>query len=192
VLRNWCSNWGSNSLKGIGRYFKIFPGYLHKELLLQIPLMNHRERTKGDIQKYIISENDPYLSEMVLDVLDTRHGASVKSGYRSKIKGLQALIPWYFIAAVNYVPKRLFRITVIRTPIFVDYQNWLRDYHRDFIIDILNHDNMVTADFFKKDELDAIVRSYLKGDNSLTFFLARLIGLELWLKRIGIGKEVEL
>ena len=188
VLRNWSSNWASNGLKGAGKYFKVFPVFLHKDLLQQISLLNRIERTNGTIQKYIIYMNNSYLANVMLDVVDMRHGATIGNNLSSRIKGLQVLVPWYSRAAVNFVPKRLFKRNIFRTPYFTDYPNWIRNYHKDFLLKILNYEKMVTKELFKKDELEEIILLYIMGDNSLTDFLVRLIGLEIWLK--SISKEI--
>jgi hypothetical protein len=185
VLKQWGSNWASNGFKSAGKYFKIFSAYLNKNLLPQIVLQNRNERINGTIQKYIISKNSSYLTKVKLDSTDIRHGASVNNDIGSRFKDLQAFFPRYSKAAVNYIPKRFFKKSIFKTPYFTDYPNWLRDYHWDFIQDVLNHDKMHAKDLFKKDELKNIIEMFLNKDDSLEPILTRVIGLELWLAGIA-------
>jgi hypothetical protein len=190
VLRTWGSNWTGNAFRAAGKYFKVYSAYLNKDLLPQVVLWERNERINGSMQKCIISKNSPYLTTVKLDTTDIRHGAYFNNGFGSKFKELQATIPHYSKAVLNYFPKRLFRRHILKTPIFTDYPNWLRDYHMDLIYDILSHDKMVTKDMIEREKLNDIIRSFEKGDDSQEQCITRLMGLELWLSQITQSPEV--
>jgi hypothetical protein len=192
VLKNWGSNWAGAAYKGSGKYFKIFSTYLNKDILPQIVLQNRNERMNGSIQKYIISKNNPYLAGVRLDTADIRHGASVNNNIVSKFKDMQAIIPHYSKAAVNYIPKRILRKTIFKTPYFTDYPNWLSDYNMNFIQDVLEHDKMITKNLFKRDKLYEIIQLFFKGDDSLEQIVTRLIGLELWLSECSRNSKIRI
>jgi hypothetical protein len=190
VLKSWGSNWAGNAFKAAGRYFKVYSAYLNKDLLPLVVLQERNERLKGYIQKYIISENNPYLATVKLDTTDIRHGAAVNNKIGSKVRDIQAMIPHYSKAAVNYIPKRLLRRHIFKTPFFTDYPKWLRDYHKDFIIDVLDHEKMYTRDMIKKERLEEIIQLFLNGDDSQEQCITRLMGLELWLLQTTQSPEV--
>lgn len=185
VFRNYCSNWASNSLKSTGKHFKIFAAFLQKDLLQYLPLLSLKEKERGFIQKYIITKNNSYIANLLLDVVDLRHGATVRKNLSARLKEYMTLLPRYFRSAINKISKKLFKLDIFRLPYFTDYASWLRNHHKNFLLEVLSYEKMVTKDFFKKEELEKIVNLFLNGDNSLAEFIVRLISLEIWLKRVS-------
>ena len=185
VFKNYSSNWASNILKLTGKYFKIFSAYLHKDLLQEIPHMKLEEKIDGNIQKYIIIKNNYYLSNVPLD-----SGKTIDTNLSLKIKSKKSLLSRYFRKAVNRISQKIFKIDIFRFPLRFNYPNWLRKYHKEFILDILSYEQMFTKKFFKKQELEKTVSLYLNGDKSVAQFISCLVSLELWLKKISKEKEV--
>jgi len=185
VFRNWCSNWASNTIKSAGKHFKLFNGLLQKDLLQQTPLISLKEKSNGSMQKYIISKNNKYLAYLHLE-----SGRIIDSSLMTRLKGGIILTSRYFRAASNEISRKIFNKDIFRIPYFTEYHNWLRNYHKKFLLDILNYNKMATKDLFKKEEFENIVNSFFKGDNYLISFIDRLISLEIWLKKICKDKEV--
>ncbi len=192
VLRTWGSNWTSNAFKGAGKYFKIYSAYLNKDLLPQVVLQDRNERIIGSMQKYIISRNNPYLATVKLDATDIRHGASINGGFGSKFIDLQAIVTHYSRAMVNYLPKRLFKRDMLKTPFFTDYPNWLRDNHEKFITGSIYNNNDLTEDMFNKKNLDEMVWSFFNGDDSQEPCVTRMLGLQLWIAEVVPDSEVKI
>ena len=185
VFRNYCSNWASNSLKATGKHFKIFSSFLQKDLIQYIPLLSLKEKENGSIQKNIITKNNSYLANLLLDATDIRHGVTVRKNLSGRLKEYMILLPRYFRSATNKISRKLFKLNVFRFPYFTDYPNWFRNYHKNFLLEVLSYEKMLTKDFFKQDELEKTVNLFLNGENSLAEFIFRLISLEIWLKKVN-------
>jgi asparagine synthetase B (glutamine-hydrolysing) len=181
AFRSYCFNWASNSLKVEGKHFKLFAAYLHKDLLQQLSLISLTEKTKGSIQKRIITKNDSYLANLPFE-LDT--GRIVTGNLSQKLKGYISLFYLDFRYAVNMISRKIFKTDIFRIPYYTDYAGWLRSHHREFVLEVLSYEKMITKELFKKPELEKTVNSFLKGDNSLARFIIGLISLELWLRRV--------
>lgn len=185
VFRNHCSNWASNTLKATGKHFKAFAAFLHKDLVQQIPRMSLAEKTNGSIQKHIIASNNSYLANLPLDT-----GGTITNSLSTRLRGHIRLLSLYSRLAMNKISRKIFKANIIRTPYFTDYPGWLRSHHKEFVLEVLSYEKMVTKELFKKQELGKTVNSFLNGDNSLTQFIVGLISLEIWLKRVSKEKEV--
>ena len=104
-----------------------------------------------------------------------------------KLMGKETIVP-NRAARKAFLLAPIFGILcVIIIPLFipVDYGNWLREYHRDWLLQTLDYDHMALKDFFQKDELRKVINSYLKGREKLYYFLTNIITLELWLRKIN-------
>ena len=177
LFTTYCSNVANNDLKLTGKYFKVFASFFHKDLLQQIRFIDLKEKTHGSLQKYIIDGNDYYLSNL--------HYA-----YSNRIWKYAKLV-------VNKAATKIIKRDIFSSPDIADYAGWMRMYHREFILDILNHEKMITKGLFNKQELEKIVELFLKGGPSMTGkkkillnfsierFIFNLISLEIWLKRIS-------
>jgi len=176
LFSTYCSNVASNSLKLTGKYFEVFNPFFHKDLLQQIRFMSLKERTNGSIQKYIIEKNNSYLANL---------------SYASSNRTLK-----YMKLIANKVSRRVIKRDIFSSPNTVDYADWMRNHHKEFILDVLNHEKMVTKGLFRKQELEKIVELFLNDNPSLAGkkeillsfsierFIFNIISLEIWLKRI--------
>lgn len=190
VYRNYCSNWASNSLKATGKHFKIVAAFLQKDLLQHNRLLSLERKTNGFIQKYIISKNSSYLTNVPLDARDWRHGVTIKNNLSLRIKGYLPVLHICFRYVANKVCKKIFKMDIFRPLHFTNYSDWLAKYHKKFLLEVLSYEKMVTKEFFKKKELEKIVDLFLNGDRSLTQFMVRLISLETWLKKVKEDMQV--
>ena len=184
VLRNYCSNWAGNNFKAAGRHFKIFPPFLNKDIIPQIPLMDLSEKRDGSLQKHIIARNSSYLANLFSDT-----GATVNDVLTSRFKhyGKTALQKTIFGRSVVKVLNSL-RKKDKSPDYFVDYATWLRHYHKLFLLAVLSYDRMLTKDLFRKSELEKVINLFLDGDNSLCGFIMNIVSLEMWLKVIACEK----
>lgn len=178
----YCSNIASNVLKLTGRYIKVFVAFLHKNLLKQIHFMNMEEKINCTVQKYIINENNSYLSILTY----TNTSRVIK----------------YIKIIVNKIVKKIFKRELFTSTNIADYGSWIRKYHKNFVVETLNYEDMITKDFFNKQVLEKFVKIFLKNHTSLIKkeqillgfsierFIINLLSLEIWLKRINIGKRL--
>jgi hypothetical protein len=176
LFSTYCSNTVSNSLKLTGKYFKVFNPFFHKNLLQQIRFISLKEKTNGHIQKYIIEKNNSYLANLP---------------YASSNRILK-----YMKLSMNMVSRRVIKRGIFSSPNIVDYADWMRNHHKEFIRDVLNHEKMVTKGLFRKQELEKIVELFLNDNHSLSGkkkillsfsierFIFNIISLEIWLKGI--------
>ncbi|MFX0139445.1 MAG: hypothetical protein ACFFDN_37740 [Candidatus Hodarchaeota archaeon] len=179
TFRNFSSNWASNLIKFCGTYFKIFLALINKKLLVELQKFELEERISGSIQKYIITNNNSYLANLPLN---TGQSISPLSKCKNLFNHIIYLINEY---SEMMIKRRIFKISKQH-----GIHNWLRNYHKDFIINTLNYEKMVTKNLFKKEVLDKIINLYLNGNNSVYVFISSLISLEIWLKKIK--KETEI
>jgi len=179
TFRNYCSNWASNSLKASGKHFKMVPAFLHRDLTPQIPLLSLAEKTSGYIQKYIIIRNNPYLASLPLDT-----GRTVTNDFSVKLKGDIIFLFRAFRIVMNMLSQKIFKADIIKFPYFTDYPGWFRSYHRKYVLDVLSYNTIATKDFFKRQELEKLVNAFLDGDSSLLRFMAGLLSLEIWLRKV--------
>ncbi len=180
ALRNFCSNWASNLIKLSGKYFKVFIGYLNNKLLREIPFIPLEDKISRSIQKYIVTKNNSYLARLPLD-----SGMFIKSNlilkFITRIRSLIENIVW----KVNEYSYKLFKKRIFNiSPPLHDYFNWLRNYHKSFVINTLTYEKMVTKKLFEKQILKKIIKLYLNGESSLHLFISSLISLEIWLKNL--------
>ena len=172
-------------MKLTGKYFKIFSSYLHRDLLQDISCMSLEGKIYGDIQKYTIINNNIYLANTLLDT-----DRAVNDNLNVKIKSNIILLSKYFRIAMNKISRKVLKRDIFRTQLRHNYPDWLRKYHKKFILDTVSYEKMVTKNIFKKQELEKIVDLYLKGDNSLAQFISNLISLELWLKKFSKKEKI--
>ena len=184
-FRCFCSNWAGNSLKATGKHFKVFAAFLQRDLLREIPLMILDKKAQGHIEKYIVAKNDPYLANVLLDLEDISHGVVIGGSMGLRFRGSTLLLSRKVKMGLNMMARRILKKDIFRIPYFTDYPNWLRNYHKAFVQEVLSYDKMVVKELFKKQELEGIVNAFLSGDDSLTRFVVGLLCLEIWLRRIG-------
>ncbi len=153
------SNWAGNLIKYLGKYHKIGMGLFYNDIIYDLDNLK-------DIQKYIIDINNGELAKIPYD-----------SGNKiiNKIKEFSNRV-WN-----KYFHRKLFK----HFPNYPHYYNiWLRKYHKDFVLRILNWNNMVLRDLFEKEKLNRVVNQFLKGDDSYFTFLISLLSLEMWFKNM--------
>ena len=191
MLRSYCSNVVSHAMKDTGKHFRVFAAFLHRDLLQQLPLMPLDEKTRGSMQEYIIARNDSYLAALPLN-----SGLAIKSSLTTRIRARLMLVLFYSRAVVNKIYRKLFKANIFTTPLtpatFHDYPAWLRSYHEEFLLDIVDYNRMITKELFDRQALESVVSAFLNGDNSASPFILHLISLEIWLGKISRGKRVVL
>ncbi|MBN1252018.1 MAG: hypothetical protein JXR51_01340 [Bacteroidales bacterium] len=180
LYKTYCSNVASNSLKFTGKYFKVFASFFHRDLLKQIKYIPLNERVSAQAQINIISKNNKYLSSL--------------SYYNS------GRIVKYIKLISNMITQKIFKINIFSDPNLVNYGNWLINHHKDFVIDILNYENIETKELFNKEEFEKFTSIFLKNKFqikskkhilfkfSLDKFMINFISLELWLKELKKNK----
>ena len=114
-----------------------------------IPLISLQEKTEGTIEKYIIKQNSDYLAGLPLDIEDYRHGTTVNENLSSKIKSSFIVFSRLFRMQTNIISRRILKRDIFKIPYFTNYAHWLRTYHKDFILKILNYENMITKKIFR-------------------------------------------
>jgi asparagine synthase (glutamine-hydrolysing) len=60
---------------------------------------------------------------------------------------------------------------------------WLRNEMKDYITSIFNSTSFKNRDIFNYDKISKIFSDYMNGDNSKTFFITRLMCLEVWMRK---------
>lgn len=184
AMRNYSYNWAGNSIKFMGKHFKIFGSLLHKEILQYIPLISFKEKRQGRLQKYIITKNSPYLGSLFLDNEETINNLSA-------VKRHIVLFLQDYRLGLNKISKKLLKRDIFKVPtaVYTDYPSWLR-YHERFLLEILDYRHMLSRRLFNRSKLEGLIDSFLEGDNSLTKFMLHLVSLEMWLRRIGKEKAI--
>ena len=142
-------------------------------------LVDLNKKNNGFMQKYIISKNSNYLKKLLLDT-----GKTIDPDLIMKVTGCLLFFTKYSILAINKISQKIIKKSIFKVPYFTNYHDWLRNNHKDFVLDVLNYEKMYTKNIFKKDELEKRVQLFLKGDNSSLQFIIRLISLELWLNNL--------
>ncbi|KKM92294.1 hypothetical protein LCGC14_1219820, partial [marine sediment metagenome] len=183
-LKYHYANWVSNLVKFYGRYFKIFLGLVNKNLLSSLRYFDLNDRVSGSLQKYIIEKNSPELAKIPYCHYRFNEHKSVKMFIKKIIYNVKFL--------ANRVFHRLFNFNLFKY--FPDlphyYWVWLPKYHKQFVLDTLDYDNMITKSLFNKEELQKIVKLFLKSDYSTKAFVISLISLEIYLKNINKGYKL--
>ncbi len=184
LFKYYYANWVSNLIKFYGRYFKIFLGLVNKNLVGNLKYIDINDRVSGSFQKYMIKENCPELAKIPYCHYRFNEHKSIKMMIKKIIYNVKFL--------VNRVFHKLFNFNLFKY--FPDlphyYWVWLPKYHKQFILDTLDYDNMITKNLFKKEELQKIVKLFLKSDYSTKVFVISLISLELYLKNISKDKKL--
>ena len=174
------ANVASNSLKVIGKHFKVIGSFFHKDLLQQIKFMGINERTNASLQEFIIEQNSDYLGK--LPYYNT--GRIVK----------------YLKLLTNKLSNAIIKKPLFPDPNLVNYPNSLRKHHKDFLLETLSYDKMKLKELFNEKELNKLINLFIENKSSFknkkTFlfnfsldkFIINLISLELWLQSI---KEIK-
>jgi hypothetical protein len=182
---NYGANWGRNSIKYTGKYFKIFIAYLNKEMWTETPLMSLEGEEDISIQRHIISKNNPYLLKLMLSRTNKFYPKEqiMTKNLLSILEVYYKFLFVFFPMGLNKIWRALFKTNIFHMPYFTDYPNWLRKYHKEFLLDILNYDNMIMKDIFDKEKFIRLLKSFIAGNDSLRFFITRILSLEIWLKK---------
>jgi hypothetical protein len=178
------SNWAGNLIKFFGKHFRIFLGLISEMLLDELPAFNLHDRTSGNLQKFVIEQNYPELGEMPYCHDRFNNRKTIRMAIRKFIYNVKFL--------TNRITHRFFNFNFFKY--FPDlphyYWVWLPKHHKKFILDTLNYDTMITKDLFKKEELEKIVKLFLKSDYSVKGFTMSLISLEIYLKSINKNNKI--
>ncbi len=183
LFKTYCSNSATNTLRFTGKYFKVFGAFFHKDLLKQFSFIDLKCMINADMHNYIISKNSKYLSEL----------SYYNSGRMVK----------YAKLITNKITNRFFKTKLFKHPDLANYHFWLKNYHKQFLLNTLDYDKMVSAPLFNKNAFNEILKNYLKSkvniENKkkllLGFSIERLIinllSFELWLKNLSKEKPVK-
>jgi len=176
MFHNYLGNIASSVLKYLGRHMKIFPAFLHKDLLLQIPHISLPERNEGEIQKYVLDRNDSYLGGMILNNGQIASSSAIASlkvelwNIRRRLAGISNRL------SARAGLKSLFHPFVKE----VNYHDWIRQYSRTLKGSVLESNSMKAGSLFLPDKFDQSFAQYQNGDNSLTAFYSNILAFELW------------
>ena len=179
-LYNRIANFMSCSLMLAGKYLKIFNPFLSGKLLKAIPFLDPQEKMSGAIPTHIISSNSPTLKRTLLDSGRCIDQNDLQMRFRSYV----ATAAIYFRGGSNLISRRLSRSNIFPIQYFVDYASWLRSYHREYVREVLDHDQMTLKDFFDRQRLERTVSSFLAGRTDLSPFVTGLMSLESWARRV--------
>lgn len=181
MFDSYCGNHSSNTMRFTGKYFKLIGAFFHKDLLKQFRFADIHSMVNAEIHDYIIKMNSPYLSELKY----YNSGRMVK----------------YLKLISNKISVKLLNRQFFKHPDFANYHLWLKNYHLDFLKDLMNYNKMISADLFNRDEFEKVLAMYLLGKTSFTskkkmffaFSLERLfinlISIEYWLRDFVKGKK---
>jgi hypothetical protein len=188
MFKNYLGNVASNVLKFMGKQLKIFPVYLHKDLLLQISHFPLAERNTGQIQKYVISKNSRYLSNILAN-----NGVKLSNSLVSNFKRST----WLIKSKIDGIANRLFIGLDLELSFHsfikeVNYSEWTRQYSKTLEKSILDYVSMKTSSLFLPHQLDRALLIYQDGDNSLTSFFSNLMSFELWVKSFNNAQNVSI
>lgn len=187
-LRNRIGNFASPQVRMIGQRFKIFNPYLNANILESVPFFDIEEKRRGDLQKYILSRNSSELSN-----IPTNH---------EEITAIKKAAPkQYRRKALNKVAKALFGRSLFQVSSgvppsviarFTDYPSWLRNYHSEYVTEVLDHNSMLLKEFFSKGRLNSVVDSFLSGEERLCYFVTNIMTLEIWFRKMSERTNVEI
>ncbi|MFC1870579.1 asparagine synthase-related protein, partial [Chloroflexota bacterium] len=177
--KDYAPNFLSHSQRLAGRYFKVYNPILYHRFIEQSPRLGLAEKKSGYLQRYIIGMNSPALTRVLLAT-----GQCVnEKEWLMRWQGYQAHMVRYFRGGVNLAARKLLGRQVFSTAYLVDYALWLRKYHRQYVREVLDYEQMMLKDFFYRPQLESAVNSFLDGRNELTHFITGLMSLEIWLRR---------
>ena len=194
MAEHYCYNiFGPNvaalQLKYIGKCFSIFNPFIQKDLFQAIPGMAFDDKATGEYHKHIVKKNNEYLASIPLASGDPRVGFSTpKEDIGGKFRSMKAEQGYRMRHVSNTLSSKFLKKKVFDIPLFgpADYPKWLREYHADWMKEILDHDNMMLKHLIKKDILEKALDEFLNQDkNFLFYFLTSIISLELWLRNVG-------
>jgi len=179
AIENFAANRTAYVTMLIGKYFKVFNCLVSRKLLETISQFDFMERRTGTIQKHIILKNAPRFKKILL-----LPGIRLEGPGFIPLKNYPFVLWTYFKLGINQLSKKLLKKNMFKSVYLADYPNWLRKYHKDYVLKMLDYQNMVSKELFKEKELKKAINDFLGGDDSFWFSITALISLEVWLKKI--------
>jgi asparagine synthetase B (glutamine-hydrolysing) len=174
-LENRIGNFLALSMRLLGRYFKTFNPFLEREMLRLIPRLPAADKAGGGLQTRIILHNAPGLARILMD-----RARIVDSSDSTALMKHLALRP--FVLAKIYANKltgrSLFNFS------FTDYDRWLKHYHRDFVMETLDHDHMRLAPLFDGAGLENLANRFLDTRSNLLGFVTNIMSAEIFLREL--------
>ena len=174
-LENRIGNFLAMSMRLLGRYFKTFNPFLERGMLSLIPGLSASEKSGGKLQKRIILGNAPELAGILMDrarIIDSSNRSAMTKHL------LQRPLVLSKIYANKLTGKKLFNFA------FTDYDSWLKTYHRDFVLDMLDYDSMRLQQLFDRDGLDDLKNRFLDTRSDLLGFVTNIMSAEIFLRRL--------
>ncbi len=175
-LENRIGNFLALSMRLLGRYFETFNPFLEREMLRIIPRLSTAEKSGGELQRRIILHNAPELARVLMDrarIVDSSDSTAL----------VKHLVRRPFVLAKIYSNKmsgrRLFNFS------FTDYDSWLKQRHRRFVLEILDHDNMRLGPLFEHEWLERLKRRFLDTRSDLLGFVTNIMSAEIFLRQLG-------
>jgi len=174
-LENRVGNFTALSMRLIGEYFKLFNPFLERDMLQLILALPAEEKRGINIQKQIIQRYCPDLGTILMD--------------RARILGGGTTQRMNHLARRSIVLAMIYANKISRRPLFnfsfTDYNEWLKKYHRDFVIGLLDHDSMLSRDIFSKNQLERLRTRFLETDSGLCPFVTNIMSAELFLRHLA-------
>jgi len=188
-VRNIIGNFSPPGMRMFGRHFKIFNPFLHANILGSIPFFDREEKWGGKLHRYIFSKNSSQFASMPTrneEIARMRKAVSKQPVYKGVANQL----------ARKLLGKEIFRSRSTGGPSVIDrttdYTSWLRNYHSEYVINVLDHDRMILKEFFNKERLNSVVNSFLSDEGSLYYFVTNVMTLEIWLRKMSERTKIEI
>ncbi len=175
-LENRVGNFTALSMRLVGEYFALFNPFLERDMLQLVPALPAREKRGIGLQKRIILRNCPELGAILMDRARILSGGKAMHGFA-------------YLARRSLVLARIHANKISRRPLFnfsfTDYPAWLKKYHRDYVLDLLDHDNMLMRGMLRKNELERLRTRFLAADGGLCPLLTNIMSAELFLRHLA-------
>lgn len=175
-LENRVGNFTALSMRLVGEHFDIFNPFLERKMLnIAAALPANLKRGMG-IQKMIIERSSPELGRILMD---RARPLSSGGGAAGISQAWQRAIVLARIYSNKLTGRQLFNFS------FTDYDSWLKEYHRDYVLDLLDHDSMMTKDLYDRDDLDRLKTRFFGTRSGLCSFMTNIMSTELFFRHLS-------
>lgn len=177
-LENRVGNFTALSMRLIGEYFNLFNPFLERNMLNLVAALPAEAKRGMGIQKLLIERNNPGLGRILMDRART---LTHEGGPARMAQIWQRAFVLARIYSNKLSGKQLFNFS------FTDYDWWLKEYHRDYVLDLLDHDGMVIGSLLDRNGLDKLKTRFFGTRSGLCPFVTNIMSTELFLRYLVEG-----
>ena len=175
-FENRVGNFTALSMRLIGEYFSLFNPFLERNMLNLAAALPAEAKKGMGIQRLVIERNSPGLGRILMD----RARTLTPGGGAARLAQI-----WQraFVLARIYSNKlsgrQLYNFS------FTDYDSWLKEYHRDYVLDLLDHNGMMMGNLLDRDGLDRLKTRFFSTKSGLCPFMTNIMSTELFLRHMS-------